>query len=165
LQNFTTPLLFKNGRGHNNHYQTLFGSVSFLSDLDIKKLKAEKLRKMQETMHQKEVKKLEVKVNDENFEKEVIEKSKTVLVVVDFWATWCMPCLMLSPVLEKLVKEFNGKFVLAKVNVDESHAVSAKYEISGIPAVKMFKGGKVTGEFIGALPEPNVRQWLDKNLG
>jgi len=135
-----------------------------LSDLEVEKIKAEKLRKMQEQMQQSEVKKLEIKVNDENFEKEVIKKSFSVPVVVDFWATWCMPCLTLSPILEKLAKKFNGKFVLAKANVDETRAESTKYNISAIPAVKVFKNGKVTNEFLGALPEPTVEQWLNKNI-
>ncbi len=107
---------------------------------------------------------MKIEVNDENFQKEVIDKSGKVPVVVDFWATWCMPCLMLGPILEKLAKEFEGKFVLAKVNVDESRAASEKYAISSIPAVKIFKDGKVADEFIGALPEAMVKQWLRKNI-
>ena len=135
-----------------------------MSDPDVEKIKAEKLRKMQEQMRQNEVKKVEIEVNDENFQKEVIDKSNSVPVVVDFWATWCAPCLMLGPSLEKLAKKFNGKFVLAKLNVDENHVVSAKYAISSIPAVKIFKNGKVADEFIGALPEATVEQWLSKNI-
>ena len=107
---------------------------------------------------------MEIDVNDANFEKEVIEKSKTIPVVVDFWAGWCMPCQMLGPVLESLAKEYEGKFILAKLNVDESSGTSNKYGISGIPAVKMFKDGKIVDEFIGALPEHLVKDWLDKNL-
>ncbi len=143
--------------------KTFLESV-FLPDSDVERIKAAKLRKMREQMRQSEVKKLEIEVNDGNYQKEVIEKSKNVPVAVDLWATWCMPCLELSPILEKLAKKFNGKFVLAKANVDESRAASAKYAISCIPAVKMFKNGKVTDEFIGALPEPTVEQWLRKNI-
>ncbi len=141
-----------------------FMRVFFLSDLDLEKIKAKKLKKMQEQMRQNEVKQLEIEANDENFQKEVIEKSSSVPVVVDFWATWCTPCLMLGPSLEKLAKKFGGKFVLAKVNVDQSPRVSAKYAISSIPAVKMFKDGKVVDEFIGAIPESAVGQWLAKNI-
>ncbi len=135
-----------------------------MPDSNVEKIKAEKLRKMQEQMRQSEVKKLEIEVNDGNFQKEVIQKSFSVPIVVDFWATWCTPCLMLSPILEKLAKKFKGTFVLAKANVDESRAVSTKYAISSIPAVKMFKNGKITNEFIGALPETAVEQWLRKNI-
>jgi len=119
---------------------------------------------MQEQMRQSEVKKVDIEVNDENFQKDVIKKSFSVPVVVDFWATWCMPCLTLSPILEKLAKKFNGKFVLAKANVDETRAASTKYAISAIPAVKVFKNGEVTGEFVGAVPEASVEQWLHKNI-
>ena len=82
----------------------------FLSDPDAEKIKAERLSKMQEEFGKKRAKKLEIEVNDVNFETEVIEKSGSIPVVVDFWATWCAPCLMLSPTLEKLAKEFEGKF-------------------------------------------------------
>jgi len=107
---------------------------------------------------------MKIDVNDANFEKEVIEKSKEVPVVVDFWATWCMPCLMLGPALEKLSEQYEGKFILAKLNVDENAVSSQKYKIMSIPAVKMFKDGQVVDEFIGAIPEPNIKDWLDKNL-
>jgi len=103
-------------------------------------------------------------VNDKNFEKEVIEKSKKIPVVADFWASWCSPCLMLSPILEKLAKEYNGKFILAKINVNSAEAASKKYSIMSIPNVKFFKNARIVDEFIGALPEANIRKWLDKNL-
>ncbi len=128
----------------------------------IKKIKEKKKIEMLE-----EIKgdKMEVKinVNDANFETKVIEQSKNVPVVVDFWATWCMPCVMLGPTLDGLVKEFGEKFVLAKLNVDENLVTSTKFGIQSIPAVKMYKGGKVIDEFVGALPESTVREWLSKN--
>ena len=107
---------------------------------------------------------MEIDANDSNFEKEILEKSKELPVVVDFWAEWCMPCTMLKPVLEKIAKEYEGKFLLAKLNVDENPGSSAKFGVSSIPAVKMFKDGKIVGEFVGALPEETVKQWLDKNI-
>ncbi len=109
--------------------------------------------------------KSKIEVNDNNFEKEVIEKSKKVPVVVDFWAEWCMPCLILGPVLEKMMTESKGKFILAKLNVDKNPVTSKAYEIQSIPAVKLFKNGKLADEFVGALPEVQVKDWLDKNLG
>jgi len=108
--------------------------------------------------------KIEVSVTDENFQKEVVERSKSVPVVADFWAAWCGPCVMLGPVLEKMVKEYNGKFVLAKINVEESQEASRMYGIRSIPAVKLFKDGKVVSEFVGARPEEVIKRWLDSNL-
>jgi len=105
-----------------------------------------------------------IDVNDENFEESVIEQSKRVPIVVDFWAPWCAPCLVLSPILEKLADEYKGKFVLAKMNVAESKNTAQRYDVMSIPNVKMFKDGKVVDEFIGAIPEPMVRKWLEKNL-
>jgi len=131
---------------------------------ELERIKREKLKKIVEKMKTGKMQ-TEVEANDENFQENVIEQSKKIPVVVDFWAAWCMPCLMLSPVLEKLAKEYNGKFVLAKANVDESRAVSQRYGIINIPSVKLFKNGKVIDEFVGALPEPVIGQWLNKNLG
>jgi putative thioredoxin len=107
---------------------------------------------------------IEIEVNDSDFQEKVIEASKKVPVVVDFWASWCTPCWMLSPILEKLAKDYNGKFILAKVNVDENPRLAERYQIMSIPSVKMFKNGKIVDEFLGAMPEPLVKKWLDKNL-
>lgn len=108
---------------------------------------------------------MEIKVDGNNFEKEVIDKSKEIPVVVDFWATWCMPCLTLGPILEKLAEEYQEKFILAKVNVDSNSLVSQRYNIMSIPSVKIFRGGKIVDEFVGVLPEQKVRQWINKNTG
>ena len=108
--------------------------------------------------------KTEINVNGSDFGEKVIEQSKKVPVVVDFWAQWCMPCLILSPTLEKLAKEHDGRFVLAKLNVDGNQEIAQRYGIMSIPAVKMFRDGKIVDEFVGALGEDAVRQWLDNNL-
>ncbi|MFA6022783.1 MAG: thioredoxin [Candidatus Pacearchaeota archaeon] len=105
-----------------------------------------------------------VEANDGNFDKEVIEKSKKVIVVVDFWASWCGPCRMLGPVMEKLAEDYKGKFILAKVSVEENSEKPGEYDVSSIPSVKMFKNGKVVDEFVGAIPESRIKEWLDKNL-
>lgn len=137
---------------------------------DIENIKKEKVEEISEKVkennedNRNEIKTI-VDVNDENFEQEVIEKSKKIPVVVDFWAVWCMPCLMLSPALEKFAdSDYKGKFILAKLNVDENPVTSQRYGIRSIPSVKMFKDGKVVDEFIGAIPESAVMQWLSKNL-
>ncbi len=99
-----------------------------------------------------------------DFQKDVIETSKTTPIVVDFWAEWCGPCKMLTPTLEKLAGEMNGTWKLVKVNTEEHQQLSVEYGISGIPAVKMFSDGKVIADFVGALPESQVRRWLEENI-
>ena len=105
-----------------------------------------------------------INVTDQNFKEKVIEKSKEIPVIVDFWAEWCQPCLMLSPTLEKLAEEYDGKLILVKVNLDKARTISMQYKVMSIPSVKMFKDGKIVDEFVGAIPEPNVKEWIDKNL-
>ncbi len=102
--------------------------------------------------------------NDANFTEEVIEKSNTNYVLVDFWAPWCMPCLMLGPNIEKVSAEFKDKLSFAKVNVDENQKTSLKYGIMSIPSVKLFKNGKVVDEFVGSFPEQGIRDFLKRNI-
>lgn len=94
-----------------------------------------------------------------DFQKDVIEASKRIPVVVDFWAEWCGPCKMLGPMLEKLASDAGNTWRLVKVNTDEHPQLSSEYGIRGIPAVKMFYNGSVSAEFVGALPEAQVKKW------
>ncbi|MBZ0198296.1 MAG: thioredoxin [Ignavibacteriaceae bacterium] len=99
-----------------------------------------------------------------DFNKEVIEKSNTTPVLVDFWAEWCAPCRTLGPTLEKLAEKYKDKFSFAKVDTDANQEVAVKYGIKSIPTVKLFINGEVADEFSGALPEKMIEEWLDKAL-
>jgi len=96
-----------------------------------------------------------------DFQKDVLGTSKKIPVVVDFWAEWCGPCRILGPVLEKLAAEANGAWRLVKINTEEQQQIAIQFGIRSIPAVKMFSNGQVVAEFVGALPEVQVRNgWI-----
>jgi len=106
-----------------------------------------------------------IDVDESNFLNEVIEKSETTLVVVDFWAPWCGPCKQLTPILEKVIKNANGKALLAKINLDENQQIAAQLKIQSIPTVLAFKNKKIVNAFQGVIPEKKIIEFIEKCLG
>jgi putative thioredoxin len=105
-----------------------------------------------------------IEVTEENYQNAVVEQSMQVPVLVDFWASWCQPCQMLMPILAKLADDYRGKFILAKINTEEQQALAARFGIRSIPTVKLFRNGEPVDEFAGALPEAEIRKFLDKHI-
>lgn len=105
-----------------------------------------------------------VEATQDNFDQLVLEHSRQVPVVVDFWADWCAPCKMLMPVLTALAEEYGGTFILAKVNTDEQQALAAQYGVRSLPTVKVYKDGGVVDEFMGAQPASTIRAILDRHI-
>jgi putative thioredoxin len=105
-----------------------------------------------------------IDVSEATFQTEVLQRSLTTPVVIDFWAAWCEPCKQLSPVLEKLAIEANGAWVLAKVDVDANPRLAQMFRVQGIPMVFAIAGGQPVDAFTGVLPESQLRQWLDAVL-
>jgi putative thioredoxin len=105
-----------------------------------------------------------IEVTEQTFNTDVVERSRTTPVVIDLWADWCGPCKQLSPVLEKLAAEADGTWILAKVDVDANPQLAAALQVQSIPMVAAVIGGQLVDAFLGAMPEAQVRQWLDQVL-
>lgn len=131
-----------------NESYTNFTRIFVLLDLEIKRKNNTKMAKPLE-------------LTDQNFE-EIINTDKPVLV--DFWAEWCGPCKMIAPVVEELAADYEGKAVIAKVDVDSNPEVSAKFGIRSIPTLLVFKGGEVVDKQVGAVPKTALSEKLDKQL-
>lgn len=102
------------------------------------------------------------KVNDLNFDDEVVNSD--VPVLVDFSATWCGPCKQIEPFVDQLAEEFAGRVKVTKIDIDESPGTAAKYGIRGVPTLKVFKGGEVVGEQVGAAPKAKIQQLMESAL-
>jgi thioredoxin 1 len=98
-------------------------------------------------------------LNDQNFEKEIASCSK--LALVDFFATWCEPCNIMAPILEKVAEDLKDKIILFKVSVDEAPIASGKFRVEKIPTLVLFKNGKAISDFVGMAPEESIKKWIE----
>ena len=103
-----------------------------------------------------------IELNKETFEKEVLKGKSPILV--DFWASWCGPCRIVGPILERLSKEYNGKLEFAKLSVDEFQELAVMFDVRGIPCMIIFNNGNEVERFVGAHPEPDLRKMIDSTL-
>ncbi|OGP90389.1 MAG: thioredoxin [Deltaproteobacteria bacterium RBG_16_47_11] len=101
-----------------------------------------------------------LQVNDKNFTAEVLQSD--IPVLVDFWATWCGPCRAISPIVEDLAKEFSGRVKITKLNVDENPSTPSQYGVRGIPALILFKEGKVLDQIVGSVPKARLKALIEK---
>uniref|UniRef100_A0A7J2TGC3 Thioredoxin n=1 Tax=Archaeoglobus fulgidus TaxID=2234 RepID=A0A7J2TGC3_ARCFL len=123
---------------------------------EIRKKKLKELIKMVSSKGSKPV-----LLNESNFEN-FLEQNENA--VVDFYADWCMPCRYISPIIEELAKEFSGKLVFGKLNVDENQRIAVKFGISAIPTLIFFKKGKAVDQVVGAMSKKDIKAWIERNL-
>jgi thioredoxin 1 len=103
-----------------------------------------------------------IEFTSKNFESEVVKSDKPV--VVDYWAEWCGPCRIFSPIIDDVSKQYEGKVKFGKLNTDENSDIAARYNIMSIPTVLLFEKGEVKAMSVGAIPKESFKKWLDKNL-
>ncbi|MGB9679370.1 MAG: thioredoxin [Thermoanaerobacteraceae bacterium] len=104
----------------------------------------------------------ELNITYQNFEEEVVKSD--IPVLVDFWAEWCGPCRMVSPIIDELAKDFEGKIKVGKINVDEENELAMQFRIMSIPTIGLFKNGKLADKIIGARPKADFVKFIEKNL-
>ncbi len=103
-----------------------------------------------------------IHLSDASFQQEVLESG--IPVLVDYWAEWCGPCKMIAPILDEIVKEYEGRIKVAKLNIDENQATPPKYGIRGIPTLMLFKNGNVEATKVGALSKSQLTAFIDSNI-
>ncbi|MEM3566355.1 MAG: thioredoxin [Candidatus Bathyarchaeia archaeon] len=131
-------------------------------DVELKRIKEEKLRKlMKEFEEKKSLSGQVIHITDSNF-KEIV--SKNSLVLVDFFADWCMPCRMMAPVIEELAKEYAGKVLVGKLNVDENPAIADRFQVFSIPTIVIIKAGEEVDRIVGFVPKSQVEARLKRYL-
>lgn len=104
----------------------------------------------------------ELVITEENFEEEVIKSN--IPVLIDFWAEWCGPCKILSPTVDELAKDYEGKLKVGKINVDEQGNLAMRYNVMSIPTLKFFKDGNIVGELVGAAPKSTIEAEINKHI-
>lgn len=105
---------------------------------------------------------MEITIDSGNFEKEILNSEKPALV--DFWAVWCGPCKVLGPIVEEISEEYKDKIKVGKINVDENNELAMRYNVMSIPTLKLFKGGNVIGEIVGAAPKQMITSFIEQHL-
>lgn len=128
---------------------------------ELEEIRKKKLREMMRMAEKKESLSEPVKLDSKNFD-EITKKYENV--VVDFWAEWCMPCRYIAPIIDELAKEYAGKVVFGKLNVDENQNIAVRFGISAIPTLIFFKNGKVMDQIVGAMPKKEIKRWIDTNI-
>lgn len=103
-----------------------------------------------------------LELNDSNFESEVLKSNKPI--VVDFWASWCGPCRIFTPIIEEVSKDYADKVKFAKLNTDDNQEIAVKYDIMSIPTTILFENGHAKAMSVGAIPKDSLKKWIDKNL-
>ncbi len=134
-------------------------------DKELEQIKAKKLRELMEKIRRKEKEEpmtnKPIILTDKNFDEKI---NKYPLMVIDFWAPWCMPCLAMAPVFEELAKEYAGRVVFGKLNVDENPLTASAYGIMGIPTLVVMKNGKEVDRIVGLVPKEHIKKIVDKHL-
>jgi len=128
--------------------------------MDIEEIRRKKLKELMEKMKGEKMVKV-VKLDYTNFDRFVEENEN---VVVDFWAEWCGPCRLVSPIIEELAKEFAGKVAFGKLNVDEARNIALQYRISAIPTLIFFKNGRAVSAVVGVYPKSELKRWIESNI-